>query len=289
MPLLKDIKNASLTGVSSNNLATRDIPKGGTIYDAYLYCVQPAGTPVTVANMKTEIQRIRLRIDGDLIIDATPTFLLDLQKYFGDREGAGNVDGVIPLHFASMILNNPASVALYALGTQNIDNITVEVQCGTLTTTARIELYTSRSDEKRNLGLHHRILAYPQNFNTTGEQEISTLPKTPTIAYESLHIEDAAGTIDSLTVTANAVDIVDEIPANVQQVILENTGRTPQTGYYHVTFNRLNASNEALPMAGVNDWRQKINWSVSPGGNFTIYTLETHGLQLSANGQTGQA
>jgi hypothetical protein len=280
MPLLLDKKNASLTGVASSSLATRDVPVGGTIYDMYLYFETGAGVANAVADMKSEISKIKLRIDGDTIIDATPTQLLDLQKFYGDKNGAGNVAGVIPLHFASAILKSPEASKLFALGTADVSTITVEVECGTLVNVASIELYTSRSTEERKLGLHHRIINYPQNFATTGDQEISTLPKTQDIAYEALHIEDQAGTIVNVSVEANSNTVMDEIPANVQQVILANSGRTAQTGYYHATFNRLNESNGALPMAGVNDFRQTINWSVSPGGNYNIVAVAIHGLDI---------
>jgi hypothetical protein len=68
MPLLLDKKNASLTGVASSSLATRDVPVGGTIYDMYLYFETGAGVANAVADMKSEISKIKLRIDGDTII-----------------------------------------------------------------------------------------------------------------------------------------------------------------------------------------------------------------------------
>jgi hypothetical protein len=64
---------------------------------------------------------------------------------------------------------------------------------------------------------------------------------------------------------------------------LERSGRNPQTGYYHVAFDKNNDLTSFLPMKGVQDFRQVINWTSAAPGNFNIYAEEIFGLNVVNN------
>ncbi len=266
------LKNAPMRGVAANGLATVEIPPVGTIYSVYLYCKAGAGTPTPVADIKTSLTNLEMKVDGKPVIQATPTFLLDLQKFYGDRNNAGNVAGVVPLFLARPNLVFPAAQSAFALGTRGVGAITLEVTCGAvLTNLASIDVFVEASNEDRAPGSFLTILKYPQNFATTGEQEISTLPKEPGSGLLAMHVEKSTGTIDDMTVVMNRNEISTKVPTNLQKVILEKTGRVPQASYYHVAFDRMNELESRWDMDGVNDFRTKITWSGAAPNNYNIY------------------
>lgn len=273
-------KQANVRGIAANAVATCEIPTDGTHYAVYLFCKTVAGVPLTRAQMIADIGDIVLRINGDQIVEASITFLLDLQKYYGDAIGAGNVDGVIPIYFDYDHLATFAERSLFALGMAGIDSFTISVDITAIAQLSSIEVYSDVTFEDRMLGQHKRISRYPQNYATIGVQEISTMPKHgDTVAYGALHIEDSAGTIDDVTVKIGGNDIFDEVPANINTVLQARGRRTRQTGYYHVDFAKNRAFQSLLFMAGIKDFRQKITWSTAAPNNYNIYAEEIHGLK----------
>jgi hypothetical protein len=276
VPLIQTKKMPDATGVSSNGTATMVIPATGCFYESRFNFLQSGGTAVAVANMKSEVSNITLRVDGDLVLDATPTFLLDRQKFYGDAIGEDNVAGVIPIEYAKKNIRLPGERSQLALGTQGVNQIVAEFRLGTLSQLNKIEHYLDQTVEQRPAGPHLRINKFPQNFPTTGTQEIVTLPKEPGTGVYGVHIEDATGTIDSVTVIVDGNEILDEVPAAVQQSRLERYGRNPQTGYYHIDFCIQDELLGYLPMdrkdgKTIQDFRLKIKWSGAAPDNYNIY------------------
>jgi hypothetical protein len=92
------IKQPDLRGIASGATATGEIPTNGTHYATYLRCLTAAGVALTRAQIVADIGDIIVRLNGEQIVEASATFLLDLQKYYGDCGNAGNIDGIIPLN-----------------------------------------------------------------------------------------------------------------------------------------------------------------------------------------------
>lgn len=278
------IKQANATGITASSVATVKIPTTGTHYALFLRPLSSGGADVSVANMKTAIGNMVLRINGEPIIEMTATFALDLQKYYGDAIGADNVAGIIPIFFAPYYLPNLLERQVYALGMRGVQTFTLDMNILSTANMASIDVFSEVTPEDRPLGQHIRIKKYPQNFSTTGDQEISTLPlEGPSVAYKALHIEAGSGTFVRVTVKVANYSIFDQVPLSLNQVLLERSGRNPQTGYYHVAFDKNNDLTSFLPMKGVQDFRQVINWTSAAPGNFNIYAEEIFGLNVVNN------
>ena len=275
------LKKANMNGIAASAIATGVVPAEGTYYALYLVAKSAAGVFLTRAQILTDIGNIKCLINGEEIVNCDVEVLLDIQKYYGDQVNAGNVDGVIPIYFQRPHLATDAERSLFALGMNNVSSFTIEAAIDGVAVLATLEVFAELTNEVRNLGQHIRLLKYPQVFSTTGDQEVTTLPflNDPTKAYVTLHINDSAGTITEVTVRVGGNAIFDRINNNLNQVLLEKTLRNPQTGYYHVDFARSNDLRGMLPMAGIKDFRQTINWSVLPG-NFNIYSETIHGLNV---------
>lgn len=275
------LKKANMQGIAAGAISTGVVPAEGTYYALYLFAKTAAGVALTRAQILADIGNIKALINGEEIVNCDVTVLLDLQKYYGDQIGAGNVDGVIPIYFQRPHLATDAERSLFALGMNNVNSFTIEAQIKGVVALSSLEVFAEVTNEQRNLGQHVRLLKYPQVFSTTGDQEITTLPflNNPTKAYLALHVDDSAGTIAEVTVRVGGNAIFDRVGNNLNKVLLQKFLRNPQTGYYHVDFARSNDLTGLLPMAGIKDFRQTINWSVLPG-NYNIFTETIHGLNV---------
>lgn len=284
--LTQFIKQSNVVGVAANTTATARIPTTGTHFGLILNCLQAGGTAQTIANMKTAITNIVIRHNGEQIMEGTSTLFLDLQKYYNDAYvgGAANVAGVLPIPFAPNHFLNFEERRLFAVGTADIQTMTVDISLGTLTTLSSIEVYSEISPEIAPRNQHIRIKKYPQSYATTGVQEIPTLPlEGPSVGYKALHIENGTnpGVIADATLKVGNYAIHDQIKAAVNTVILNLCRRTPQSAYYHLDLGKNNAITSFLPMAGIQDFRLLINWTTTPT-NFNVYAEEIFGLKVPA-------
>lgn len=280
------IKQANVTGITASSVATARIPTTGTHYGLFLAPLSAASAAVSVANMKTAIGNMVLRHNGEQIMEGTATFFLDIQKYYYDAYsgGSANVAGMIPIYFAPAHFNNFAERQLFAVGTQDIQTMTLDINILSTTNMASINVFSEVTPEVRVRGQHIRIKKFPQSFATTGVQEIATLPlEGPTVGYKALHIELGTnpGVIADVTVKVGNYAIFDTVALPLVNVFGQAGRRVQQTAYYHVDFNKNNDITAFLPMAGVQDFRQNINWTTTPT-NYNIYAEEIFGLNAPA-------
>lgn len=275
------IKQPSVRGIAAGAVATVEIPTTGTHHALYLRCLTSAGVALTRAQILADIGNIILRINGETIMECDVQLFLDLQKYYGDADGAGNVDGIIPIYFTRPHLATFSERIVTALGMSNVQSFTVDVVVDAVAQLSSIEVISEVDATKRVLGQHMRIAKHPNSFATTGLQEISTLPRYGNdVAYCALHIEKNAGTFEKVTVKLGGNAIFEDIDPNLNQVLLEKNRRTPQTGYFHVDFAKNNDFLSLLPMAGVQDFRQQITWKTAAPTTFNIYSETLHGLNV---------
>ena len=281
--MLTQIKRQpSMLGIAAGNKAAVNVPTTGTHYALFLECLSAAGVGLTRAEILADVGDIVVRIDGTEIYTATAAFLLDLQKYFGDAVGANFVAGMIPIYFAPQWLPSFAERSVYALGTNNIGVISVEVNITAVAVLSAINVYSEVTPEVRPLGQHIRIRRFPQVFGATGEQEITSLPKEGnSVAYKALHIEvPGATTVTSATVKIGGNAIFDQVKPGLNTVILAKELRTVQNDYYHIDFAKNRDLTSFLPMAGVQDFRQSIVWATAAPTNYNIYAEQIWGLNI---------
>ncbi|MDD5692250.1 MAG: major capsid protein P2 [Candidatus Omnitrophica bacterium] len=277
------LKKANMNGIAAGAIATGVLPAEGTYYSVFLVAKTAAGVALTRAEILADIGNVKAMINGEEIVNCDVAVLLDLQKYYGDQIGAGNVDGIIPIYFERPHLATDAERSVFALGMANVSSFTLEAAIDGVAQLATLEIFAEVSNENRLLGQHVRLLKYPQSFAQTGDQEITTLPfiNDASKAYLALHITAGAGTFNEVTVRIGGNAIFDRVGVNLNKVLLQKDLRNPQTGYYHVDFARPNDLKGLLPMAGIKDFRQTINWITAAPTNFNIYAETLHGLKVA--------
>jgi hypothetical protein len=281
--MLTQIKRQpSMLGIAAGSKAAVNVPTTGTHYALFLECLSAAGVGLSRAEILADVGDIVVRIDGTEIVTASAQFLLDLQKYYGDAVGANFVAGYIPIYFAPQWLPSFAERSVYALGTNNIGVISVEVNITAVAVLSAINVYSEVTPELRPLGQHIRIRRFPQVFGSTGEQEITTLPKEGnSVAYKALHIEvPGATTVTSATVKIGGNAIFDQVKPGLNTAMLAKELRVVQNDYYHIDFAKNRDLTSFLPMAGVQDFRQSIVWATAAPTNYNIYAEQIWGLNI---------
>jgi hypothetical protein len=269
--LTQIIKQASATGITASSVATVKIPTGGTHYALILAPKAAAGTAVSVANMKTAIGNMVLKHNGEQVMEGTATFFLDLQKYYGDSYGAGNVAGVIMIPFAPTHFTNFVERQVFAVGTRNIQTLTLDMNILDTTNMATIDVYSELTPESRPRGKYLRIKKFSRTFGATGEHEVADLPlEGATVGYKALHITQGSGTFTSATVKIANFSFFDNVLTYINTAILAACCRTTQSGYFHIDFAKNNDITSLVPMGGVQDFRVLPNFATQPD-NYTIY------------------
>lgn len=279
--MFKQVKKFSnITGVATGATITGKIPAQGTLYEILLRI------DGTVAEVKSELANIIVRADGEELVNASPTFLFDLEKFYGDALGAGNkataTHSILSIPFARRHLTSDKERSLFALGLADINALTIEVLCGTISTLTTIELFAVMTPENRRMGQHVRIHKFPQAFATTGHQEITDLPRGGVNeAYLAIHIGEGTDTyITDVTVKKGGYSLYDAVTALMHDQILPHNLRTAQANYYHVDFGQSRDLTSFIPMAGVKDWRVDINWNTAPT-SYDIYTERIFNLNVT--------
>lgn len=274
------IKQANITGIANGAKVTTSIPATGIHTALVLRCLHSStSAELTAAEMITDIGSIVVRLGNRTIIDADARFLLARQQYYGSAKSADNVNSIIYIDYTRPYLTSPEQQIRTALGMQGQTSYTVEMDlAASLTHLGTIEVYTEMIDAVRPLGEYIEVRKVPVNFaSIAGTHEISDLPgrMDNNQAYLALHayMKTTDCAFSKATVKANSRDVFAEQPLALNQVILEASGRQPQSDYFHMDFATRNHVLSRLRMGNVSDFRQQITFSgTAAPGSYTIYT-----------------
>lgn len=277
------IKQANASGVAVNNTANVRIPPSGIHFGLYLDCRNSSGVAITVANIISSITNLILRYDGVEIMNMTAQFAFDYQKYYMDSMtgAAANVAGLLPIFLAPPYYTTYRERAAVAVGTDGMGSITLDIVLGAnIQSISTIAVYSELYPDKAPLTQFTKIRKFPRTFTQTGNFVISDLPlENATVGTKCFHVNNGsnAGVMDYGTIKVGNFAIWDTIYVNLETVLANMTGRTPQSAYYHFDFGRNNDLSSYLPMGGISDLQILTDWTTAPN-NFIIYAEQVAGL-----------
>lgn len=288
----KNVKKLpDFTGIAANALATADVPEQGEYFDNLLRCLDSTGAEVSVANMKADITNLRALINGETIIDAPAEVLLMLQNYYYAAQNSGgdvNAAGQLPLLYSRNFYKNSIEGDVFGLGMGDVNSFNLEVTCGASVATAahisKIENRGVRSEVSAPIGQHVRLQKFPQNFASTGFEEITDLPREPNVGVLAYHIfyDDSTTDLDEVTLIVNSSELIKLTKQDVI-TLAEKSGRTPQfdaagNSIFTIDFALSNDLTGYLDQRGIQDLRIRTDWSTAAPGNYTIYREAVFGL-----------
>jgi len=275
---------ADLSGIAKGAKLTGRIETLNNVHALYFY-LTGSGTALTSAQIITDIGDVRIRINGELIFEASGDQIQDLYKYHFDANTAHTVAGCLCIpfvrpHLPMAGLKRGLALGMLADDGQGQNVLTYEVNVlspGTLTLDAGNVLFEHDKLAPEKLGAHIRVLRHTRTFSATGVQEIVDLPKDkPGTAALAYHFDK--GNVTHMTVKVSGRDWLETTPYEVMKTIMHKAGRVPQASWTHVPFDLENDLGAALPLGSnrITSLLVKPTWSVSPAGSYEILAEEMH-------------
>ncbi len=271
----------------SNQTTTLQISTGGKIHQTFLRFNDVGNVTATETEIRAEITgNIRLSFGGIDVVNVLAARLLDIYKMMGSKVGKSGTltAGGMPLNLAPLFYVDPAAKDLVGMGTANVNQVQVQIGCGTIDDCGTVQVFTTREAKNENLGTYGKLVDYPKNFNATGDDTHDTLPRNLNSAYLAIFVNaGASGVISTGEIRVNAAPIREKVPFHTNTLLNAcygfDTDAATSSGegaYFAHVFCHGGLS-EYLPMKNVTDLRSITNFSTAPGvaGYFsTPLTLE---------------
>lgn len=267
----KTIKLPSVANVAAGSTMSLQIPRGHVI-DAVILEM----TNITLA----QLTNIELRIAGKPVMKfASGTEIDEINQFYGRGASAS---GVLALWFMRPELMKhyvtdkagrvvPAG-RLTSLGTSDIPTLTLHADINAACVSPACTARALTSGVGQPLGLINKVKRFPYNSAVSGEVQVDNIPRVARIA--AIHFKKAD--VDAVTIDVDSVEVFNASKTTAHEVAGYN-GRTAQAGYTHVDFIQAGDITKALILAGVQDFRAKMDLGTS--GAFDIIVEYLDGLE----------
>ncbi len=264
----------SWNGVAASQTANLSVPAKGPAYHSWVieYKHDPGAAPGTLAPKATfvaDVENIKVKLNGEPLIDISGQDLADLNDYYG----VPMVDGYFPIMFARPEYLDAREELRFALTTGDVSQLTAELRLASGALSPQLKTWANllpRSFENRPLGKVIRIRKTAQSSQAaSGIREIHDLPVIGPRSdlgrgLKALHIR--SGNIADHEILINGVVLTEatkELQDLVQDIMaFQTVSRNPITNTYHVDFSG-NRYSGVVPTAGASDFRLKLNFSAA--------------------------
>ena len=257
-------------GIGAGQTATCQVPIGLT-YHNFGIRMNVGGTPADVAkaNWGSNIEEIRLNINGDSKIRINAEDLVALHDYYGTPVK----DGVLPVNLSQHRMRTPQGEDFTAYGTQGLQSMTLEMDIASGVTINELSVYGVVS-AGTPLGAHYTLRQYTVPQGVTGEREISEL-KRGRFGMLAFHLKSPNATpdIDTVEVEANNAKI-HEYDRPIADAFYSMSERTLQTKWTHGDLAFTDRISHAQNM-DLADFRVRADFNGT--GNFLLFTENVEG------------
>lgn len=287
MATLKYIARESSDTVSANKIMNFNIAAYDSICQIFLNFTNN-GVAATVANILSSIQRIRLIVNGEDIVNVSPTDLTNAIKSLGQRVYHNSASNVIPLNIVKLMYEQMGQRGIFDIGCDAwayngnqaipVSNIQIQITCGgTITDITDVEVSTERVQKgtAKNITVAYgKLLTYEQNISGTGTHTVDTLPKNLSEGYLAVFATPGtSGVISKGEVKVNNAYAIQESTIDVMNSVINQRGYGKVLGIFPYIFAD-GTLDTALSMVGVNDFRFNTTFSTAPtDGKYNLVAL----------------
>lgn len=221
-------------GVGVNAKGTLDVTLGAGYHDITIECLT-AGVAMTVAQMKSMIDTVVIKLNGKPVQEWTPTSLDVANKTNGAQYGM--LDGYLRLYFSEPWNRTMDGEERGAWGTQGLDSFTIEIKTNG-TAVAPTFVAWGNTDE-----LNRPIRAFPirhvRNYDqlpvVNGVQQFPGILKEVGLFYRRIHFLSAL--ISKVSIRTNKVTKWDNLPRLLVAELMAKHGLALQANVYTVAFD----------------------------------------------------
>ena len=274
------LKLSSFNAVGPGQTANMSLPVGGPVYEAIhiRHKFGAASALATKAQIKANLTKIVVKVNGEMLIDLTGKELQELNDFY--KYPFKN--GYLSIPFIRPEFLNANEELRYALGTVGIRQLSIEITLAAGLINPSLDAWAQITPGvQRPMGQVIRVRSTTQSAQAAaGLREIHDLPVVgPEIGrgIKALHIQ--SGKITEHEILRQGTKITEstkELLTLVQNFRSYRTGgRTGQTGYYHIDFAGDRASG-IVSTQDVSDFRLKLTFSGIEAA-FKVISEETIG------------
>lgn len=272
-------KEADLPGIAQNALCTIPIGSRFNQHGLLFDFTKAAGAMMTEAEILADVAWVSLtlkqkkgssirllkEIPADVIFDI-------LNKYPETSKSGYTYAGCLYIPFTRTGLGMLVDPFALVIGMLDIDHYIVNVKFKDVVPTTVLVGVIPEIDRgpKRPLGEHIRLEKSERSHTTISVENVTELPfGEPNTAMLGYHIDlGATGVCDDVEVRFNEELLHDPLTIAQNNYLLHRAGRSPQSGWFDVDFNR---KGSALPVGVATSFRQKFNWSTAPNA-YEVYS-----------------
>ncbi|WP_085908074.1 major capsid protein P2 [Kiloniella majae] len=255
-------KLPSFNAVAPGSVASLNIPTTDTYSAIFVGIRHGSDTKMTVTNMKTLVEEIKLVLNGRVMWQITGADYIAKLNFYGIDIQAG----VLPLVFALPYMDNAVNGDVFSLGTSDLRTAVLEIKLSSGITSPKLEAYSEiLVGGNQPLGLFIKIEDTHYGAEGTGIREISDLPVTgPGVGLKALHVTtDSIGDVEIRANRSELFKVIPEINANQLSIRTSRTGeRVLQAGYTHIDLggNRLA---DVVQTGNIKDLRLKMDFTAA--------------------------
>jgi hypothetical protein len=284
--ILQTWHQGNIASVAASAINTFEIRTGNNVHGFNL-CFKAAGgiTPLTRAQLITDVASVRCWLNGEPIYDRTTTQILDAYKRDMDKYGALAAPlGVIPIRFTNrrcLAFDQWRGFAVGMLkkggvpgqGPYNVLTVEVAIAAGVATAAVGEIHVISDMYAQEETGLHIRSMRTTRDLLVAGVNIINDMPRAP---YAYLNIDIAtAQVMTRLTVLYDQSYLHRDIDADGLAILMDEGGMTPQANYAHIPFNVTADLNANFPLSGLSSFELQPSFpGGAPGAGAVILTDE---------------
>lgn len=279
----KLVRLGSFGSITSNGSFQATIPLMGAVTNLHVVTMSAAGAPVAIGS---EVSTITFRAgdQGEIVKPLSPADLVSLTLYKFAERGYSAITGLTPVYVAPPNPNEAERLA-YMVGTKGVSSLTVEIETGTLSNVAQVEVWGERLTggefDQMGLGRHVRLSKETITSTGTGEKYFDNFPyiNSQGVRLMAIHMKNAAGTGTITKLKAEVNELPEHYaPMVSHQFVQRLGGRTPQANYFSQDFSLENNAIAGLPLAGVSRLNVTAYWSVDPAAAHDVIVETLHGV-----------
>ncbi|HEV7283954.1 MAG TPA: major capsid protein P2 [Kaistia sp.] len=258
------LKLPSFNAVAAGQTANLLVPRGPT-YRQVLLDYRKAGTPATEAQMRTDLTKIRFKVNGVSRIDMSGSDLIDIVKYMGFVIE----DGILPVFLAWPTARTATLEDALAWGTQDVDTFTIEVDIAAAAGAVTLAATAITNPVRRPLGPIMQMNTLSFASSAAGVYELSTLPRSNG-DLASIHFHSSL--ITGLELLVDGSRYADG-ELSLMNAAVKWTGRVPQTGITTFEPIWLDRYEDRIPLHDKQDIRFKLTMSAAGAVRVNMLTI----------------
>lgn len=257
------------SSVGAGQRATLDIAPGPTFH-GLIFEFKRGGALATQAQMEADISLIRLKLNGKVQREFTPTQLFKILGAYNQPI----VTGYIYIPFSEPWARTPLGEDGLAWGTgEGVETFQISVDIVGGVPSPELKAFAEVSYEKRAIGFIKKMRSNEVPITKTGVNAYSPEIQ-PLDSYSAIHC--FSSNITSLEVETDRNERF-EGSKTFLDALYRQKGITPQTGVTHIMFNQTGRPEDALPMVVVDTGgrvigpvrQANINFVMSAATSFT--------------------